>query len=125
MNAEDRNFLLTAADAEQFRNDAVGCYYTEQLAIRQAKETIISILNHCKDKRLAFSDDGNGNDLTATIYEIGHEPETRLVDEVKMRDDAIVVVDETRKEWYPWEVDIGLIELLMAMGDELQREFNL
>ena len=124
MDEKNRNFLLGACEAEGFIKDAQGCYYTEHIALSHARDVIIKILNQCKDKRLAFSDDDNGNDLIATVYKSG-ETDSRLVDEVKMRGDAIVVVDDTRVEWCPWEVDIDLIELLMAMGDELQREFNL
>lgn len=124
METKDRHPLLSIYDADDFIKDANGCSCAERIIIQTATQKISAILKKCKDKKLAFTDDENGNDLTANVqYE--EESETLLVDEVKLINDRIAVVLENGENWHPWEVGIDFITLLMAMADELKREFNL
>lgn len=115
---------MNIVDAKVYISDAQGYNFMQTLANNKAQETIVNILNQCVCNRLAFSDDEHGDDLTAEVT-LDDCTETRLVNEVKLIDNTIAVVDDNNESWHPWEVGLDYITLLLAMCDELKREFNL
>ena len=115
---------MNIVDAKVYISDAQGYNFMQTLANNKAKETIVAILNQCVCNRLAFSDDEHGDDLTVEVV-LDDCTETRLVNEVMLINNAIAVVDDNNQSWQPWEVGLDYITLLLAMCDELKREFNL
>ena len=57
-----------------------------------------------------------------TVLEFGCEADNRLVNNVSLVDDCVVLMDENGENFYPYEVDVPYSTLLSYMVAELKRE---
>ena len=118
----DRESNLSKYKIECLIDDANDIIAAERLANHMAEEKVISILKSCSDQILHFTDADNGDDLTMTVVEFGCEPDNRLVNNVSLVDDCVVLMDENGENFYPYEVDVPYSTLLSYMVAELKRE---
>ena len=118
----DRESNLSKYKIECLIDDAKDIIATERLANHMAEEKVISILKSCSDQILHFTDADNGDDLTMSVLEFGRELDNRLVNNVSLVDDCVVLMDENGENFYPYEVDVPYSTLLSYMVAELKRE---